>query len=148
MSEFTATSQTFAVGDQFTATWQNVYVRDLVDALQAWNTWTPTIAATSGAITAYTLNHARYRRIGKTVTAAYDFTITNNGTGAAAVSVTLPYTAGYYAAGVGRETVTTGYVHSVTVANGVALATLNKYDNTYPGGTNYRLVGSITYELA
>lgn len=147
MSVFTTTSQTFAVGDQFTASWQNTYVRDLIYALQAWNTWTPTIVSTTGTITSYTLNAARYRRIGKTVTAAYDFTITNNGTGATSITLTLPVASGYYAVGVGRETVVSGLSHAGTLPASSSTLTLNRYDNAYVGATNARLVGSITYEI-
>lgn len=47
MGTFTTTSTTFAVGDEYTASWQNTYVKGLIDGFAAWTAYTPTWTGTT-----------------------------------------------------------------------------------------------------
>jgi hypothetical protein len=114
----------------------------------AWTTYTPTVSASSGTITSYTVNSARYQKIGKTVLLQLDITITNNGTGAGSVRVTVPVTAttnAYFLTG--RENLVTGKMLVGPLASSSQFAILY-YDNTYPGGTGNQLQLSGMYEAA
>lgn len=112
----------------------------------AWTTFTPTLTTTSGSVTSYVVDAARYIKIGKTVTVSYNVTVTNNGTGAGQTNLTLPVAAlaGTRNAG-GGINVTNGislvvWLPSTTV---VRFAT---YSFGYTGATTN--VVSITYEAA
>lgn len=112
-------------------------------------TWTPTVASAGGTITSYTVNAAKYTRVGRLVTLNFDFTITDNGTGSVAINVTgLPFAAAaaYSSAGTLIEIAAVGFGGFVN-PNSTTSLSLVKYDWTYPGGTNYRLVGSISYNV-
>ena len=110
-----------------------------------WQTWTPTVAATAGAITAYTINSARYAVYGKMVVVHVAVTIDNNGTGAGAVTITLPFTAvvnGGVLAGSERAvtgTMLQGHCSSTT-------CNVTTYNNLYPAAATYKLVLSGVYE--
>lgn len=135
---------------------QHANANDAIEAIedyllngQAWTAWTPTITATSGSITAYTINQARYVKIGKTVILNLFFTITNNGTGAGNISFTLPITARstFAGSGAGRENGVTG--NGLAVFNSATTsATISTYNNGYPGGNNYSPGIVFTYEAA
>jgi hypothetical protein len=94
MGVFTTASQTFAVGDQFTAAWQNGQVRDFIDGFGAWTAYTPTFTAGGGGtnVGAGGSISGAYCRIGKLVHFRVILVI---GTGASitgAWSFTLPVT--------------------------------------------------------
>jgi hypothetical protein len=116
-----------------------------------WTTYSPTAAATSGTITSSTVA-ARYTRIGKLCVTQFTITITNNGTGAGQVYINAPFavaTHGGAYIGAFREAVATGKMGSITILNGGGQSFYcNFYDNTYPGGTNYVIQGTISYEVA
>jgi hypothetical protein len=110
--------------------------------------WTPTVSSDSGSITSYTAT-GTYTRVGRSVALNFDIQITNNGTGATAITlVSLPFAAKstYAATGVFREVAATGNVGAVTIGSTTSMS-LNTYNNQYPGGTNYRIIGSITYPV-
>lgn len=100
---------------------------------KARGTWTPTITAGSGTITTAAASATAYQLHGRVCTWRATITITTNGTGAGAVKMTLPMTAALANVGVGRETVNTGALLSVTGSAGSATVDISKYDNTYPG---------------
>jgi roadblock/LC7 domain-containing protein len=133
------TNFAFLQADSSTATgllWDNA----------AWTIYTPTVTAGSGSFTTVTAS-GRYKRIGKLCCVQIDVNITTNGTAAASVIATLPFTAiaGNYT-GVFRETNVTGTV-GFMVAGG-ASATYLSFASGYPGGSGYGLKGSVTYEVA
>lgn len=108
--------------------------------------WTPTVTASTGTLTSYTAS-GNYVKIGRQVTAYVDISITDNGTGATRIDFTLPFTAagGIYT-GAGRENNATGKMLQVAVGYTAATtAAIHNYDNTYPGGTGYRLLAAVTY---
>jgi hypothetical protein len=114
----------------------------------AWTTWTPTISAASGAITSYTIQRSKYVQLGKTIHMNVRFTITNNGTGAGSVGISLPVTAlEIGAVGVGRENAATGAMIQGFIGS-TTLVSLFTSSNSYPGGTNYIINFSMTYERA
>lgn len=107
-----------------------------------WVDYVPVITPAAGAITAYTINAARSKRIGTTVYYYLDFTITNNGTGSGYVKATLPYISSYQMPGSGVDAVT-----NVTLQPRTAIAASELYLTdalgAYPTtGTPFRLAGS------
>lgn len=109
-------------------------------------TWTPTVIALTGAITSYT-SSGKYTKIGRQVIIDYDFTITDNGTGAGIIAMQgLPFSvsAAYSAVGACRDIALSG--NNGIVLN-VATATLNMQTivNTYIGGTGARVIGTLCY---
>ena len=114
----------------------------------AWNTWSPTVSSSGGAITSSTVNLARYNTAGKTVTAFYDVSITNQGTGTGFLLVSSPVTGHASTAGLsmGREIAATGAacVGAVTTTDSL----LAKYDGTTLVITGYRVIALVVYEAA
>lgn len=115
--------------------------------IPVWTSYTPTITSFTGSITSYTVNSAKYIQINKLVILRYNFTITNNGTGASNIRMTPPVNAVTAGAGsgFGREQASTGKTQNIEFASASSMA-ISNYDNTYPGGTNYNLVGIVIYE--
>tara|TARA_R110000822_G_scaffold39036_2_gene107593 strand:+ start:383 stop:892 length:510 start_codon:yes stop_codon:yes gene_type:complete len=111
-------------------------------------TWTPIFSGGGGTtITSYNVNSAAYTKIGRLVTIGFDVTITNNGTGAFEVVVTgIPFsiTTPYSSSGSLMEVAAVGFSGFVNPSSTTSLG-LSKYDGSYPGGTNRRLIGSISY---
>ena len=109
-------------------------------------TWTPTITAGSGAITAYT-SAGYYTRIGRQVFLNGTISISNNGTGGTSVDISnLPYAiTGGVAGGMARENQVNGAMSSITSGGGGTSLIMFKYDNTYPGGTGTAFQFTATY---
>ena len=110
-------------------------------------TYTPVVSSITGTITSYT-SSASYIKIGRVVTIGYIITITNNGTGAGNVLMTLPFTIGsQYCSGVARENALTGNTVQV-FGNPSGTQVLFNYLNTYPAVTGSSFIGSLTYICA
>lgn len=112
-----------------------------------WVDYVPTVTASSGTITSYTVNSAKYLLVKqKAIQLQLDITITNNGTGANALSITLP--SGFQSianGGIlnGREIASTGnQLAGLTDGTTVLVKT---YNNLYPAATGYRIILSGTY---
>lgn len=109
-------------------------------------TWTPTVTSSSGSITSYTVISANYTRIGRQVSIIFQVNITNAGTGAGVLSVTLPITNGSsIAVGCGTE-----YNNTVKMLQGYVLASaasisIVTYDNGSLIATNAQVFFSMTY---
>ena len=109
-------------------------------------TWTPTVTASSGTITSYTLNGANYVRNGSVVHVNVDLTITNAGTGSGSLDVTLPFNNGSVIAnGTGRENALTGYQLQCRVAASSGTMNIQTYSNTTTIATNAEIRVSMTY---
>jgi hypothetical protein len=103
-------------------------------------TWTPALTPTSGAITSFTVLAAHYRFVGKTVYFSVNITVTNNGTGAGALRLTLPpngydlvHSGGHFGSSYcfpGRNE-TSGVMLIASIATTTSI-NITKYDNTYP----------------
>ena len=111
-------------------------------------TWTPVISASSGSVTSYTINSAKYTRIGRIVNLSFDYTITNNGTAGLSTVITgVPFNingGANSAMGVVREVAAIGSSGVVYPSSTTQLIVID-YKNSYLGGNNFRVVGSIAY---
>lgn len=134
----------------FTATTSGVVSPLISDANWASIGFTPTVAPSSGSITAYTVNLAKYSRVGKLIHVFYDVAITTNGTGAGGVVLGLPFAVASGAGCIlaGRETGSTGKQLQAYGGASATTVTVTAYDNTYPAGSGYRLILSGIYEAA
>jgi hypothetical protein len=108
-------------------------------------TYTPTVASSSGSFTTVSAT-GRYTKIGRAVTVNVLITITDNGTAATNIVYTLPFAAAFESVGCGREMDSTGDMVSTTVApSSPSTANIQKYNNTYPGGTGFKIQLTMTY---
>lgn len=109
-------------------------------------TWSPVVVSTAGSITSYTAS-GTYTKIGRVVNLNVDITISNNGTGSGQLDVSnLPFATkgAYCAAGSFAERGAVGfggYLYAITTAQVFLASSVG----AYPGGTGYRIVGSISY---
>ena len=109
--------------------------------------YTPTVTAGSGTFTSASAT-ARYTRIGRQVTVIFRVSITTNGTAASSVNFTTPSgltSSGLTSIGTAVEVNNTGVLSSVYLGGGSSVASINTYNNGYPGGSGYLIVGTITY---
>lgn len=113
-------------------------------------TWTPSVGSTSGTITTVGGVVGRYTKVGRVVHLFWQVGITNNGTGAGALTITgVPFAAStafaFYSGG--------GYANNT--GKGLTQALLNpsgpiyvrNADGTYPGASGEILYGFISYEV-
>ena len=109
--------------------------------------YTPTITASSGTITTTSINSAVYDYSDGFVEVLVDFTISNNGTGASSILLSLPITsaAGLFSVGYGDEVATGGKMVRAHIPNNSTTCSILNYDNTYPGGTGARIVVRLKY---
>lgn len=108
-------------------------------------TYTPTVTSSSGSFTTVSAT-GRYTKIGRAVTVNVLITITNNGTAATNILYTLPFAAAFESVGCGREMDSTGDMVSTAVAPSLpSTANIQKYNNTYPGGTGFKIQLTMTY---
>ena len=104
-------------------------------------TYTPTATPTSGTITSYTAT-GNYTKIGNRVFVSIQVSMTNNGTGANALDITLPFTVGEISAFNGQNASTLNVLGG-NVGVGATVVRVGKYDGTYPvaTGETIRLFG-------
>lgn len=115
---------------------------------EAYKTYVPTLSAVSGAFTTASAT-GRYRKVGRTVFLNIVVPITDAGTAAAGVRVTLPFTSGPAVQIVhGRETQTTGVALHGTISASGALMEILRYDNLTAAASARTLVMTGTYEAA
>jgi hypothetical protein len=112
----------------------------------AWTAWTPTITSSVGTITSTTINMARYTKAGKTITAYFDITVTNAGTGAGFLQISIPITASASGGGhaFGQEVAITNKAVTGGITSGHTNITL--YDGASTIATNVRIAGIMIYE--
>ena len=108
-------------------------------------TWTPTVTASSGSITSYTAT-GTYTKIGRVVYCSLNVQITNNGTGAGNLSVTLPFTSAVVSTGLVREANLTGNAMQISV-NANTTANILTLTNGYPASTGYGLISGFSYSV-
>lgn len=114
---------------------------------EAWTSYTPTVTATGGAIGAYTLHSAKYKRVGTIVHVVVDLTITDVGTAAnTAIIVTLPFPTVGIHIGTMREIALNGSSGSFTMDGTTGV--MSFYNNTGSIAANYRSCASGTYETS
>jgi hypothetical protein len=115
----------------------------------AWTSYSPTVTAQSGSITAYTAT-GRYKQIGKTVFMEANVTITTVGTAAAGMNVTLPLTAAAFSyTGLGSEIAING--HSGRAYIGPSATTLDTREASgtswFAAGNGVQVIIGATYEV-
>jgi hypothetical protein len=109
-------------------------------------TFSPTVTAGSGSITSFTLGVCNYTKVGRTVTVNVFITITNAGTGAGALVVSLPFTNGATtASGAGRETTLTGNMLQANTISAASTMSIFTYANLTTIATNAVIVVTIKY---
>lgn len=115
----------------------------------AWETWTPTITASSGTFTTTTVNAARYGRIQKIIFGLLDVSVTSIGTASGTMRFTLPVTAfrAIYVPGSWRDINVSGET-GVFAMDGTTICELRRYDNGAYLTNGDRYVGSFVYEAA
>jgi hypothetical protein len=94
--------------------------------------WTPTIDATSGAITTSSSTFARYRTINRTVYFSISITITDNGTGASALRFTLPTGSAQFGGNCTARNSTTGVGLIAAFATSGTTVTIQTTAGAYP----------------
>jgi hypothetical protein len=113
-------------------------------------TWTPTVGSTAGTITTVGATVGRYVRIGRQVYLSWQVTITTNGTGTGALTITgIPFSAStalaYYGGGGYIINTGKGLTQALIAAGGTIYARVA--DGTYPGADGEIIVGSINYQV-
>lgn len=113
-------------------------------------TWTPTISAASGTITASSVTGAEYQQNGRMVYFSVSVFITTNGTGSGSLKITLPVQAAssstvYVVPGRENALGTGKMLQGVIDPTGVAIYT---YDNLYPAADGAEILVSGWYKAA
>jgi hypothetical protein len=106
--------------------------------------YTPTVAASSGSITSYTVNNAEWIKRDDAVDLVVDVTITDNGTGSGLIDISLPVATTKFCAIAGVNTTTGAALSAYTTSGDLYVL---KYDASYPATTGDRIVFSGTYKL-
>jgi hypothetical protein len=111
-------------------------------------TFTPTVTSGTGSITTVTGQSGTYTKIGRQVTVTATALIVNNGTGGSYVQYTIPFTANasFNFQASARENNTTGNQLQAQIVSGQNSIQFYTSTNGYPGGTNYQLQTTITYQ--
>jgi hypothetical protein len=127
----------------------NTHAAGMTSELLNWyeeGNYTPTVAATTGAITSYTAS-AYYTRIGRQVTLTTFVTITDAGTGAGSLTITLPFTASGSIAfsGTGRENALTGNALQCNISAGGIVANVVNITNATAIATGAQVRNTVTY---
>ena len=115
-----------------------------------WTDFTTVVTAGTGSITSYT-EDAKYIRIGKVCIFRFGVTITNAGTAASFLSLSLPFTVKNDTAtpiGSGRENALTGKMLQVQAVLNATAARVYNYDNSTAIATNAYCTGLLVYEVA
>lgn len=108
----------------------------------------PTVAASSGSITSSSASMS-YLREGKRVTFRLSVVITNNGTGAGLLLVTLPFTSTGVASFSGSEVASVGFGLSAYIGAGGTQVNIRKAsDASYPAASGYSFTISGEIEVS
>lgn len=109
--------------------------------------WTITLGAGSGTITTATAT-GYYTRVGRIVTINVEVTLTNVGTAAGPLTVSLPFNTGNLvtAVGAGREDGITGVMIQAFAAPSSAICAILTYNNNTPFFNGAVIKFSLTYQ--
>ena len=109
-------------------------------------TWTPTVAAITGAYTTVTSQDGKYTKVGKQVTVIGYFVVSNKGTGSVGASITnLPFAmSGDRYAGSGFDT-SSAAAQTIFVNSSTTTIQIYKYDGTDPIVATRGNVFELTY---
>ena len=112
----------------------------------AWTSYTPTVTSGGGTITSYTVNEAKYEKVGKTVRVRISFTITNVGSASGEIRATLPpsSTSAYGQAVSGVGDGAGGNALMVWMDGAATYLRIRNYDNTFYAANGYTyLIGGV-----
>ena len=115
----------------------------------AWTSYTPTVTAQAGSITAYTAT-GRYKQIGKTVHMQADVTITTVGTASTGMIVTIPAAAAAFGySGISSEIAINGHSGRAYIAASGSTLDAREASGTswFAAGNGVRVIIGITYEV-
>jgi hypothetical protein len=148
MSVGGATPSASGAGVSFPATQSSSTDVNTLDDYEE-QTWTPTVTASSGAITTYTASGV-YTKVGRVVHASAQITLTNIGTASGALIVTLPFSASTFPnIGAGREDQNTGTMLQARIGSATPGSALVLTYNNLTAIANGNVVQfSITYNTA
>jgi hypothetical protein len=112
--------------------------------------WTPTVTPSSGALGAYTavgkfINDGKWTRWEASITITDNGTAPAAGTAAGSMGVSLPYATGVISTASGAETTISGLAVKGFQYSPGAIMNVNRYDNSYPGGTGAVILLSGQY---
>ena len=114
----------------------------------AWATYTPVFTSGTGILGTYTINRARWVRVGWTVTVAFDMTITSAGSspaGSIVMTLPVPSKSGFPGSVQGREQVTGRLIGGVV--DGDQQRARFSFDSfASAAGNGNRLVATVIYE--
>lgn len=120
----------------------------------AWTTYSPTVTSgTAGGTPAtYVVQSARYKQIGKSITAAVNVSVSNQGVGATGdVVIALPFTASSATnaswVGVSREFALLGKSGFTFIGNGATTMTCRDSTNATYIATGAAIIAQVTYEI-
>ena len=99
--------------------------------------WTPTVTPFSGTITSYT-SSGTYTKIGNRVFFSLQVALTDNGTGAGVIDISLPYTVGAVSAGSGQN-INSLWGLNGSIGAGGTIMRVARADGSYPGATGQTL---------
>lgn len=104
-------------------------------------TFVPTVTASSGTITSYTPSGS-VKYIGNLVFFQVKAVITDNGTGAGNITITLPFTNTTHCVVAGREYGISGHALTGIIGAGSATISIARYDGSYPAATGATILCS------
>ena len=96
-------------------------------------TYTPTATPTSGTLTSYSAS-GNYTKIGNRVFVSIQVVMTDNGTGANSLDISLPFTVGAISAFSGQNASNTNAIAG-NVGVSATVVRVGKYDGSYPVAT-------------
>ncbi len=131
-----------AISDSSTPT--NGLIVNNIGYEQPWKSYTPTIASSSGALSAATAT-GKYKVEGKSVHFTAAGSVTNVGTGSVAVELSLPFAANALTIVAGRERAFGAQLQG-DIQPAASVVSITKYDNTFPAANGTQMVVSGTYE--
>lgn len=108
-------------------------------------TYTPTATPTSGTLTSYSAS-GNYTKIGNRVFVSIQVVMTDNGTGANSLDVSLPFTVGAISAFSGQNASNINAIAG-NVGVGATVVRIGKYDGSYPVATGEVLRISGNYSV-
>jgi hypothetical protein len=114
---------------------------------QGRDTVTPTVASSAGTITSVTNGEASWVKNGNQITVYFTFTVADNGTGSATITVedVMPFPCSSTIGASGTAVSSTAGMCLVTAAPTFSTFVIRKYDSTYPAVTGSVIYGSFTY---
>lgn len=111
-------------------------------------TWTPTVTAYTGSLSAYTSNGS-YRKVGGMVTISFIFTVTTVGTAGGVAKISnLPFglSGANVSSGIARENAVSGFSGGAVAASSTEIY-VAKYDGSTPFVVNNAWVCQVTYPV-